>query len=87
MASPHVAGLAAYLLARGGSAPKDPVQLCAYIAQTALDGVVTRVPRRTANKLANNGVSGGGNGTARAGDGSYLVGRQLNKKFLRSLMK
>ncbi|KAF6793426.1 serine protease precursor [Colletotrichum sojae] len=87
MASPHVAGLAAYLLGLGGSAPTDPVELCAYIAQTALDGVVTRVPRRTANKLANNGVSGGGNGTAKAVDGSHLVGRQLNKKFLRSLMK
>ncbi|KAF6815906.1 serine protease precursor [Colletotrichum musicola] len=87
MASPHVAGLAAYLLGVGGYAPKDPVELCAYIAQTALDGVVTRVPRRTANKLANNGVSGGGNGTAKAVDGSHLVGRQLNKKFLRSLMK
>ncbi|KAL0934924.1 serine protease precursor [Colletotrichum truncatum] len=79
MASPHVAGLAAYLLGLG-SAPKNPVELCSYIAQTALDGIVTRVPRQTANKLANNGF-GGGNGTAKAADGTTVVGKHLNKKF------
>ncbi|KAK1999100.1 subtilase [Colletotrichum falcatum] len=77
MASPHVAGLAAYLLGMG-SAPSDPVELCGYIASTALDGVVGQVPRSTVNKLANNGF--GGNGTAKGPDGS-VVSRNLNKKF------
>ncbi|GKT64971.1 serine protease precursor [Colletotrichum tofieldiae] len=77
MASPHIAGLAAYLLGLG-SAPSDPVELCSYIAETALDGVVGQVPRRTVNRLANNGFAG--NGTAKATDGS-VVGRQLNKRF------
>ncbi|WQF87641.1 Putative peptidase S8 propeptide/proteinase inhibitor I9 [Colletotrichum destructivum] len=77
MASPHVAGLAAYLLGLG-SAPSDPVELCSYIAETALDGVVGQVPRRTVNKLANNGFAG--NGTAKVTDGS-VVGRQLNTRF------
>ncbi|KAK1659928.1 subtilase [Colletotrichum godetiae] len=77
MASPHIAGLAAYLLSLG-SAPSDPVQLCSYIAETALDGVIGQVPRQTVNKLANNGFAG--NGTAKATDGS-VIGRQLNKKF------
>ncbi|KAF4784063.1 subtilase [Colletotrichum scovillei] len=77
MASPHIAGLAAYLLGLG-SAPSDPVQLCSYIADTALDGAISQVPRQTVNKLANNGFAG--NGTAKATDGS-VVGRQLNRKF------
>lgn len=57
MASPHIAGLAAYLLGVG-SAPTEPVQLCSYIAETALSGVISNVPSGTSNKLANNGVSG-----------------------------
>ncbi|KDN67528.1 putative subtilase [Colletotrichum sublineola] len=77
MASPHVAGLAAYLLGLG-SAPSNPVKLCSYIASTALDGVVGQVPRSTANKLIHNGF--GGNGTAKGPDGS-VIGRKLNKKF------
>ncbi|TQN65322.1 Cuticle-degrading protease [Colletotrichum shisoi] len=77
MASPHVAGLAAYLLGLG-SAPSDPVELCSYIAETALDGVVGQVPRRTVNKLANNGFAG--NGTAKPTDGS-VVGRQLKTRL------
>ncbi|OLN89326.1 Cuticle-degrading protease [Colletotrichum chlorophyti] len=76
MASPHIAGLAAYFLGLG-YAPKDPVELCSYIAQAALDGVVRQVPRQTVNKLANNGF--GGNGTAKATDGT-AIGRLLNKK-------
>lgn len=77
MASPHVAGLAAYLLGLG-SAPSNPVELCSYIAETALDGVVGQVPRRTVNKLANNGFAG--NGTAKATDGT-VVGRRLHTRF------
>jgi hypothetical protein len=57
MATPHIAGLAAYLLGLG-SAPKEPVQLCSYIAEKALSGVITQVPRGTDNKLANNGFAG-----------------------------
>jgi hypothetical protein len=56
MATPHIAGLGAYLLGLG-SAPKDPVQLCSYIAQSGLSDVISNVPRGTVNKLANNGVS------------------------------
>lgn len=56
MATPHIAGLGAYLLGLG-SAPKDPVQLCSYIAQSGLAGVISNVPSGTVNKLANNGVS------------------------------
>ncbi|KAF9876808.1 subtilase [Colletotrichum karsti] len=84
MASPHIAGLAAYFLGLG-NAPKDPVELCSYIAENALDGAIGQVPRTTVNKLANNGF--GGNGTAKAINGtrpvpsSNLVSRQVNKKF------
>ncbi|RGP71943.1 putative endopeptidase k [Fusarium sporotrichioides] len=53
MASPHVAGLAAYFLGLG----KKAEGLCEYIASQALDGVVANVPRDTINKLINNGVS------------------------------
>ncbi|KAK0385996.1 hypothetical protein NLU13_5833 [Sarocladium strictum] len=60
MASPHVAGLAAYLLGLGQSANG----LCAYIASTALEGVISGVPSDTADLLINNGASGG-NATAR----------------------
>ena len=62
MASPHIAGLAAYLLGQG-NAPTEPKELCAYIAETGLQGVISGVPDDTANTLANNGASGG-NSTA-----------------------
>ncbi|KAI2636602.1 peptidase S8/S53 domain-containing protein [Hypomontagnella submonticulosa] len=54
MASPHIAGLGAYYLGLDAS----PVaQLCDYIGQTALSGVLSDVPSGTANLLANNGES------------------------------
>ncbi|RYP33240.1 hypothetical protein DL767_004852 [Monosporascus sp. MG133] len=56
MASPHIAGLAAYLLGLGG-VPTEPTQLCAYIAQSALTDVISGVPRDTVNALANNGAA------------------------------
>ncbi|RSL63178.1 hypothetical protein CEP54_005282 [Fusarium duplospermum] len=52
MASPHVAGLGAYLLGLGQKAEG----LCDYIVSTALDGVVSSVGSGTPNKLINNGV-------------------------------
>jgi subtilisin family serine protease len=54
MASPHIAGLAAYLLGTG-SAPTDPLELCSYIGQTALTDVISSVPSGTNNLLAQNG--------------------------------
>jgi subtilisin family serine protease len=51
MASPHVAGIAAYFLGTGQSASG----LCDYIASAALDGVITGVSSGTANLLINNG--------------------------------
>ncbi|KAH8172242.1 subtilase family protein [Sarocladium implicatum] len=59
MASPHVAGLAAYLLGTGESADG----LCEAIASSGLDGVISGVPSDTVNKLINNGE--GNNSTAR----------------------
>ena len=53
MATPHVAGLAAYLLTLLGK--KTPAALCAYIASTANSGVITGIPSGTINKLAFNG--------------------------------
>lgn len=53
MASPHIAGLAAYLLTLGG-APSDPVELCSHIADTAIQGAISSVPSSTVNLLANN---------------------------------
>lgn len=53
MASPHVAGLAAYFLGLGQKAEG----LCDYIASQAISGIVANVPRGTVNKLINNGVS------------------------------
>lgn len=63
MATPHIAGLAAYLLGMG--ATSDPVELCSYISSTALDGVVSGVPNGTVNELANNGQSGSNTTVAR----------------------
>lgn len=53
MASPHVAGLGAYLLTLEGS--KSPEALCNYIASTANTGVLSGLPRGTVNALAFNG--------------------------------
>ncbi|KAI0470218.1 proteinase T-like protein [Xylaria cf. heliscus] len=52
MASPHVAGLGAYLLAAEGQ--KAPQALCAYIASIATSGALTGVPSGSVNKLAFN---------------------------------
>jgi subtilisin family serine protease len=51
MASPHVAGLAAYLLSLGEAADG----LCQTIASSALQGVISGVPNGTVNALINNG--------------------------------
>ena len=51
MASPHVAGLAAYLLASGQKADG----LCDFIASSGLSGLISGVPNGTANVLINNG--------------------------------
>ncbi|KAI0541049.1 peptidase S8/S53 domain-containing protein [Xylaria digitata] len=52
MASPHVAGLGAYLLALEGK--KAPQALCSYIASIGTSGVLSNVPSSTVNKLAFN---------------------------------
>ncbi|KAF5026740.1 hypothetical protein F66182_1159 [Fusarium sp. NRRL 66182] len=52
MASPHVAGLGAYLLSLGEKAEG----LCDFIASSAIEGAVSKVPTDTVNKLINNGV-------------------------------
>lgn len=53
MASPHVAGLGAYLL--GFLGKKTPAELCAYIASTANSGKLTGLNTSTKNLLAFNG--------------------------------
>jgi subtilisin family serine protease len=53
MASPHIAGLGAYLLGLLG--PRDPEALCAYIKDTAVTGAITGLPRSTSNRLGFNG--------------------------------
>lgn len=53
MATPHITGLGAYLLALLG--PKAPQALCAYIQSTAQKNVLTGVPSGTVNALAFNG--------------------------------
>lgn len=53
MATPHVAGLGAYLLALLG--PKTPEALCEYIKTTATAGKITGIPSGTVNLLAFNG--------------------------------
>lgn len=52
MASPHIAGLAAYLLGKGDT---TAARACAYIVNTALSGAITGLKGNTANKLAQNG--------------------------------
>ncbi|KAI1175065.1 peptidase S8/S53 domain-containing protein [Nemania sp. FL0916] len=57
MASPHIAGLGAYLLAAEGA--RAPQALCSYIASIATSGALTSVPSGTVNKIAfNNNPSG-----------------------------
>ncbi|KAK4121186.1 serine protease [Parathielavia appendiculata] len=57
MASPHIAGLAAYLLAlRGKTSPED---LCTYIKNTGVSGAITGLPSGTINRLAFNGNPSG----------------------------
>lgn len=53
MATPHIAGLGAYLLTLLGK--KSPAALCSYIASTANSGVISGIPSGTVNKLAFNG--------------------------------
>jgi subtilisin family serine protease len=53
MASPHIAGLAAYLLALQGS--KTPAELCNYIKTSAISGAISGLPSGTTNRLAFNG--------------------------------
>lgn len=53
MASPHVAGLGAYLLALGGQ--KSPAELCSYIQEIATPDALEDVPSGTKNLLAFNG--------------------------------
>ncbi|KAF9700553.1 hypothetical protein EKO04_001628 [Ascochyta lentis] len=58
MATPHVAGLAAYLLGLEGG-PGGTNGLCEKIASMGLQGVVKNVRLGTANTLINNGVKKG----------------------------
>lgn len=51
MATPHIAGLAAYFLSLGESASG----LCEFLASVALEGVISDVPSGTVNLLAQNG--------------------------------
>ncbi|KAM0266885.1 hypothetical protein ACHAPA_006454 [Fusarium lateritium] len=51
MATPHVAGLAAYFLGRG----KPAAGLCEYLQSIALKDVIKGVPQGTKNLLAQNG--------------------------------
>ncbi|XXG93763.1 Cuticle-degrading protease [Hypoxylon texense] len=53
MATPHIVGLGAYLLALNGK--QAPQALCSYIASSANSGVLSGIPSGTVNKLAYNG--------------------------------
>jgi len=55
MASPHIAGLGAYLLSLLG--PKTPEALCQYIKDTATKAALTGIPADTVNLLAFNGAT------------------------------
>ncbi|CAJ2500854.1 Uu.00g037070.m01.CDS01 [Anthostomella pinea] len=52
MASPHITGLGAYLLALEGE--RAPQALCSYIASIATSGTLTSIPSGTVNLLAFN---------------------------------
>lgn len=56
MATPHIAGLAAYLMGKDGSVAAG---LCAKIAQTATRNVLRNIPAGTINALAFNGNPSG----------------------------
>ncbi|CAH0058214.1 unnamed protein product [Clonostachys solani] len=56
-ASPHVAGLAAYLAALEGNPGADA--LCNRIKELATDGILSNIPDDTVNKLAFNGNPSG----------------------------
>jgi len=55
MASPHIAGLGAYLLSLLGH--KTPEALCQYIKDTATKAALTGIPADTVNLLAFNGAT------------------------------
>lgn len=55
MACPHIAGLAAYLIALEG--PKEPTELCSRIQDLALEDVIQDVGSGSPNLLAQNGVA------------------------------
>lgn len=57
MASPHIAGLAAYLAALEGN--PGPVALCNRIRALATANVISNVPSGTPNLLAFNGNPSG----------------------------
>ena len=57
MASPHIAGLGAYLLALQGK--KTPAELCNYIKSSAISGALSGLPSGTTNRLAFNGNPSG----------------------------
>lgn len=57
MASPHVAGLAAYLLTLEGR--KSPAALCTHIKNNAISGAISGLPSGTTNRLAFNGNPSG----------------------------
>jgi cerevisin len=57
MASPHVAGLGAYLLGLGKTKVED---MCETIREMAIKDVVEDLPEDTENLLAYNGVGGAG---------------------------
>lgn len=52
MATPHVAGLVAYLLSLGRVSTSNA---CDYLIQTATNNVLTGLPAGTPNRLAYNG--------------------------------
>ena len=51
MASPHVAGLAAYFASLEQEAPVSPQKIKEKIIQLATEGVLTDIPTDTANRL------------------------------------
>jgi len=53
MASPHVAGLGAYIMGLKGKMGGEA--LCTYIKNTALSGVISGFPSSTTNKFVFNG--------------------------------
>jgi hypothetical protein len=57
MASPHIAGLGAYLLALNGR--RAPEALCDYIKSLATSNAISGLPSGTTNRLAFNGNPSG----------------------------